>query len=230
MDGLLAQGGGLLPPGTAGPLTPHLGRAGGRGAPGEGLAAGGLGLEGRGERGAGRTVTWCRGASRVLGGKRYRHTGKSSTSCCSTKPPRSTVSSGDWLRMRTNLWRRLTAMIFRQEPVGLGLERRQGRCAKSVGSLPPRVPLGDPTLQSQLGPLLTLDSAWNARDGSPRQTQASGHSRPARLSGCSGDARRGGLPGRGTPAWRVQGPPRTSPVRLDPARSAPKVHVGEEQQ
>ena len=62
----------------------------------------------------------------MLGGKRYMHTGKSSTSCCSTKPPRSTVSSSDWLRMRTNLWRRLTAMIFRQEPEGQGLDT--GRC------------------------------------------------------------------------------------------------------
>ena len=135
VDVLLDQGGGLLPRGATGPLAPHLGRAGG----GATFEVGGRRRAGpREARGAGLTVMWCCGASRVLGGKRYMHTGKSSTSCCSTKPPRSTVSSSDWLRMRTNLWWRLTATIFRQVPLGLGLERRQGRCAKSVGSLPPR--------------------------------------------------------------------------------------------
>lgn len=79
----------------------------------------------------------CLGSSSVLGGKRYMHTGKSRTSCCSTKPPRSAVSSSDWLRMRTNPRRWLTAMIFRQEPVGLGRERGQGSCAETFGPLPP---------------------------------------------------------------------------------------------
>lgn len=112
---------------------------------------------------------------------------------------------------------------------GAGAGVQAGALCQVSGVPSATVPLGDLTLQSQLGPLLTLDSAWNARDGNPPQTQAPGHSCPVRLSGFSGDARRGGLPGRGTPIWRVQGPPRTSPVRLDLARSALKVHVGEEQ-
>lgn len=51
------------------------------------------------------------------------HTGKSLTSCCRTKPPRSTVSSSDWLRMQMNFSRWLTAAIFKQQPSGLEPER-----------------------------------------------------------------------------------------------------------
>lgn len=100
----------------------------------EGRGASGLETGGR-SGGAGRTVTSCRGPSRVPGGKRYVRSGKPRTSCCSTRPLSSAVSSGDWLRMRTNLPRRLTATIFRQEPVGLGQEReRAGKgCEWTLG-------------------------------------------------------------------------------------------------
>lgn len=122
MDGPPAQGGALLLLGVAGRLAPYLGTMQGEaGEHQQGARAGP-----RGWQGAGRTVMWCRGASSVLGGKRYMHTGTSRTSCCSTKPPRSAVSSCDWLRMRTNLWWRLTAAIF--SPTGLG-RAGQGRCA-----------------------------------------------------------------------------------------------------
>jgi hypothetical protein len=66
---------------------------------------------------------WCCGASRVPGGKRYMHTGKSLTSCCRTKPPRSIVSACDWLMTRMNFSRWLTAAIFKQQPNGLEPER-----------------------------------------------------------------------------------------------------------
>lgn len=116
VHGLLAQGRGQLLLGAAGPLAPNLVDIMGWWV----RSGGGLSRGHGGSRGAGRTVTWCRGASSVPGGKRYVHTGKSCRCCCSLRPPRSTVSSSDWLRTRTNLSRPLTATIFRQEPVGLG--------------------------------------------------------------------------------------------------------------
>lgn len=98
--------------------------------------------------------------------------------------------------------------------MGLGLESAgRGGCATGLGGVPSRQgPSPEPDPAVPAGPLLTLDSAWNARDGSP-------HPRLRLLAilallqsgGCSGDAG-GGLPGEGTPVWRVQGPPRTSPV------------------
>lgn len=65
-------------------------------------------------------MMWCRGASSVPGGKRYRRSGKPRTSCFSTMPLRSAVLSCDGLKMRMNFSRQLTATIFR--PVGLGQE------------------------------------------------------------------------------------------------------------
>lgn len=226
VDGLLARGRGLLPPGAAGPLAPHLGRAGG-GAPGEGGPP-----EGWASRGAGS------GAHRDV-------------------VPRSQQGAG-WEAVHAHrevehqLLQHEAAQVHRllqrlvedaYEPLaaanrhdlqagarGAGAGAQAGTLCQVSGVPPATVPLGDLTLQSQLGPRLTLDSARKARDGNPPQTQASGHSCPACLSGFSGDAGRGRLPGRGTPIWRVQGPPRTSPVRPDPARSTLEVHVGEEQQ
>lgn len=51
------------------------------------------------------------------------HTGKSLTSCCRTKPPRSTVSTRDWLMIRMNFSWWLTAAIFKQQPSGLEPEK-----------------------------------------------------------------------------------------------------------
>lgn len=116
VDRLLAQGRRRLLLGAAGALAPNLLDSAGRRVRG----GGGRSRGHEGSRGAGRTVTWCPGASSVPGGKRYMHTGKPYRSCRSVRPPRLAVSSSDWLSTRTNLSLRLTATIFRLELMGLG--------------------------------------------------------------------------------------------------------------
>lgn len=137
-------------------------------------------------------MRWRCGASSVRGGKRYRHTGKSRSNCCSVKPPRSIVSSIDSLRMRTNLSRRLTATIFRQEPVLLGREW-----------LVRALLLEDPLLRAELSLSLTSKRALDPKVWNLHGTCAAGQSYPAGLSGLPGYSERGGLFGRGTPIGRV---------------------------